>query len=394
MARAIESEKCDATISRGYLGNQTTGACSNFGNGRCLKDLGRELGLTNVMIYDGQCLADIKDGVAMDPIREASWYRYQTEEKARIKEKTRIESLFDQAASWKGVHPLTSEASEVSKQLNDEIGNLTTIILDCQKRGGLGNLSSSFGEIRVLHSRTKNPRREFRDKYAITRVDPRGNTEVEGSIELVGKKARILSCEIAAKTRGHAGILKIDFKPNSVPVLEGKINPFFVMQEMLRKFQGPQVGRPKLSVITYKDEVPKINAEEVEGAIAVPIDKLRQLDTLFPNRGEYVEEFGRFLAQRFEEASFGPILRKLTPEEYLQEAHCALDDIMRGEDSSGKPINSELVGLHGDEYMLIGICLPGITEAVYPQDFADQVKELAWGPSKEPNIWEVPTYRI
>lgn len=63
MVREIDTNKCPAWI---MMGEKTAGAilpCKSWGEGRCLKDRRREAGVPNVSVFEGICIADLKDGI-------------------------------------------------------------------------------------------------------------------------------------------------------------------------------------------------------------------------------------------------------------------------------------------------------------------------------------------
>jgi hypothetical protein len=109
-------------------------------------------------------------------------------------------------------------------------------------------------------------------------------------------------------------------------------------------------------------------------AIPAPVEKLRHLEKFIPNLDKTTCEFGRFLADRLvdEEAPQGI---ELEPEGFVAAAYLAIADLQRGVDGwTGEPIKGKLTRLPHVMYRTLRLYIPGIGNAIYPEEFADQVR--------------------
>lgn len=97
--------------------------------------------------------------------------------------------------------------------------------------------------------------------------------------------------------------------------------------------------------------------------------KLRNLKEHLPDCDEVVWKFGAFLADRLNP--------ELVPEGFSMAVTLALYDLEQGIDGySGEPIRSSLVGYPPQIYALLNMYVPEIAEAVLPEDFAAEVRQV------------------
>jgi len=97
-------------------------------------------------------------------------------------------------------------------------------------------------------------------------------------------------------------------------------------------------------------------------------DKLRNLSQYMPDQEETIYEFGKYLADRLNP--------ELLPMGFVMACELALYDLQKGVDGfSGQPIRSRLVGYPPMIYALLRMMIDQIAEAIFPEDFANAVKE-------------------
>ena len=94
--------------------------------------------------------------------------------------------------------------------------------------------------------------------------------------------------------------------------------------------------------------------------------KLLALKNYLPNADEVICAFGRFLA--------GRLNPQLIPLGFLFACQMAINDLKKGVDGSGKPIQSDLVGYSPIIFEGLRMLIPNIAEAIFPAEFAAEVK--------------------
>jgi len=98
-------------------------------------------------------------------------------------------------------------------------------------------------------------------------------------------------------------------------------------------------------------------------------EKLRNLQKYMPEQQELVYEFGNYLADMLNP--------ELVPFGFNMAAELALYDIQAGVNSFTKePISTRLAGYPPQIYALLRNEIPDIAEAVCPEDFAKDVREV------------------
>jgi len=97
--------------------------------------------------------------------------------------------------------------------------------------------------------------------------------------------------------------------------------------------------------------------------------KLRELEKHLPGQQEMVYQFGDFVA--------GRLNQRLLPQGFVMVCELAIYDLQEGVSGfSGKPINNRLVGSPPLIYALMRMFIPVIAEAVFPAEFAAEVKQF------------------
>jgi hypothetical protein len=110
--------------------------------------------------------------------------------------------------------------------------------------------------------------------------------------------------------------------------------------------------------------------QQETAAIPSSVDKLRSLGEYMPGQNEVVCEFGKFLAGRLNE--------DIVPQGFYLASMLAIYDIQAGVDGfTGEPITGRLAALPDTLYPLLQLFIPAIAKAVYPANFADEVKKFA-----------------
>lgn len=100
-------------------------------------------------------------------------------------------------------------------------------------------------------------------------------------------------------------------------------------------------------------------------------EKLAELEKHMPKASdEVVYKFGHFLAGRLNNP-------EIVPQGFVMACELALYDLQQGVDGfSNKPIQSSLVGYPPMIYGLLRMEIPEIAKAVFPEDFAAEVKTM------------------
>lgn len=107
------------------------------------------------------------------------------------------------------------------------------------------------------------------------------------------------------------------------------------------------------------------NAISMEG----PKKRLANLKEFMPDANEQVATFGRFLAEYLNP--------ELIPQGFVMGCELALNDLQEGTDGfTGEPIKGfhKLLGYPPMIYALVRMEIPDIADAVFPEDFASEVK--------------------
>jgi hypothetical protein len=97
--------------------------------------------------------------------------------------------------------------------------------------------------------------------------------------------------------------------------------------------------------------------------------KLARLEDHIPDSpNELIYKFGRFLAERLNS--------ELVPMGFVMGCELVLYDLEQGVDGfTGKPIQNGLAGYPPMIYGLLRMEIPNIATAVFPEDFANSVKD-------------------
>ena len=112
-------------------------------------------------------------------------------------------------------------------------------------------------------------------------------------------------------------------------------------------------------------------AVDLDRAISMEpiIEKLRHLRDYLPSMDETVYQFGSFLAVRLNP--------RLVPAGFNLAAELAFYDLNKCVDGySGKPISSGLAGLPPIVYEILRWSVPGIANAVCPENFSKSVEKV------------------
>jgi len=101
-----------------------------------------------------------------------------------------------------------------------------------------------------------------------------------------------------------------------------------------------------------------------------PKQKLMRVEEFVPNPTKLTGCFGRFLAEYLGD-------HELLPQDFVMGCELAINDLQTGVNGySGKSIQNRLVGYPPQIYALLRMEIPRIAEAVFPADFAEEVKKF------------------
>lgn len=100
-----------------------------------------------------------------------------------------------------------------------------------------------------------------------------------------------------------------------------------------------------------------------------PKGRLKVITRYIEGADDMLCKFANFLAERLNS--------QLVPEGFVMACELALYDLEAGVDGfTNQPLNNELVGYPQIVYVLIRMQIPDIADAIFPSEFAHEVKDF------------------